>query len=166
MKDTLLVVLAILFAIVGGLACGDGGGPTPPPAVQRVKAVVALEMGDPTVVPVSANQVRITFGDIKLTETAGTGVNLNYVELMCRWTRFPDYRAQVGANLIIDAWGSNRIEANGSLGGTVWFVVPLQQGLSGMRLTISMTDDLGNDLSVVGGVGSLAIKAYNEIAVR
>lgn len=128
--------------------------------------MVALEMGEPTVVPVGGNQARITFPGIKLTETAGTGVNLNYVELMCRWISFPDYRAQVGANQIIAAWGSNRIEARGTLGGDVWFVVPLQQGLSGMRITISMTDDLGNDLTVTGGVGSLAIKAYNKIAIR
>lgn len=97
-------------------------------------------------------------------ETAGTGVNINFIRLEMRWTRRADYQAEIGAAPIIAALGTNHINGNSSLSGNVFFTIPLQEGLTGMRLTFGMTDDLGNDKTTINASGSLALEIYNRLA--
>jgi hypothetical protein len=101
---------------------------------------------------------------VTITETAGTGVNINFVRLEVRWTDRADYIAEVGAADVIAVFGTNHINGNSSLSGIMWFIVPLREDLTGMRLTFGMTDDYGNDKTETGATGSLALEIYNRLA--
>jgi len=162
-----ITVLALLMVSCGGDSTTTGSTPTPPPP-QRVKAQVTMTLdtsSDIEIMSYRPPRARMTFG-LTLKETAGTGINVNYIELRCRWYGRADHQVQIGAADIIATLGTNRIEPRGTLSGSIWFIVPLQEGLSGLRVTVGMTDDLGNDVSKYAGSGSLALKAYNALAAK
>ena len=135
-----------------------------------------------SIAPEIPAQVNATLGEFKVTiesispprgrasfpatisETAGTAVNVNFIRMETRWTGRADFGQDRGADWIRENYGTNRIAGNGTLTMRPWFLVPLQPDITGMRVTIGMTDIYGNDKTEVKVSGSYEIAMYNKIA--
>ena len=166
--------LLIISALLGVLACGDN--PTSPTTFTPQPTTTT------TVAPVPA-RVTVTFGELELAvesifppraravfpvtirETAGTAVSINFIRMEMRWTGRSDFGQDRGADWIRQNYGTNRIAGNGTFTMRPWFIVPLQADLTGMRLTIGMTDIYGNDKTEVRDSGSFEITTYNRTAL-
>lgn len=162
----LLTTVSLILALV---ACGGDSSPTsptgPPPPPPKVPAKVEMTLGDAdvSVWTIYPPQARLTF-PLTLKETAGTAVNVNFIGLRIRWIGRADYENQIGASKIIEALGTNHINARGTLSGVVSFIIPLHSNLTGISVTVGMTDEYGNDVTVSRATGSLSITRYNRIA--
>jgi hypothetical protein len=81
-------------------------------------------------------------------EGAGTGANINFIRVdIFRATGEFEERAEIGADAIEQATGSNRLEGGASR-QDVWalfFRATVKKGRT-LEVTIGFTDDVGNDI--------------------
>lgn len=145
-RQAILVCLVICLAV----ACGDSDSPTSTtPATTTTTSVIpqaqiTLDASDATAYV--GNQGNVFQFDLRITETAGGGANINFIrlEVYRRDGTFVE-RQEYGAAVIINVTGSNRIEANESrLLDNVAFVfrATFKQGPI-MVVTVGFTDDTG-----------------------
>lgn len=132
---------------------------------QPTEARVTVDIGDAniTVWSIRPPQARMAF-PVTISESAGVAVRVNFVRLDLRWLGRRDHRSEVGANQIITDNGTNLVVGNGRFKISPIFIVPLHSDLSGLRITVGMTDVNGNDKTWTSSSGSLTTRLYNSLA--
>ena len=146
------VMLAFLLALTAGCG-GDSNGstttPTPtttstPQASQASVTVQVLGFG-----ALGSDQGNLFAIRLRLTESAGVGVNINFIRLeVFRATGEFEERQEIGAGQITSQTGSNRLAANSTrdLDPVLFtFNATIKSGRT-IRVTVGLTDDLGNNL--------------------
>lgn len=85
--------------------------------------------------------------NLTMTESAGTGANINFARLeLLRATGEVEEVQEIGSDIIVAASGDNRLEGNTSetVNVTFFFRATVKRGRQ-LRVTVGFTDDLGND---------------------
>ena len=158
-SHTISVLLVFLLALVAG--CNGNGGsstsptPAPPPPAppQPMEASIAVDvLGFGGIASGQGNLFGI---GLRMTESAGVGVNINFIRLeVFRATGEFEERQEIGSGQIIVQTGSNRLEGNSTrtLDPVVFsFNATVKVGRV-LRVTIGFTDDFGNNVNFVGDI--------------
>ena len=107
---------------------------------MQQRHIVQPARGEICISPVRGFLSRLTV-PLTISETAGTGVALNFVRVTFFDGSREIERREIGANTIVAAFGTNRIEANGMLPTTVTFDFNSVTVLA--QITVGYTDDNG-----------------------
>ena len=143
LKHILLIFLLTLSA------CGDKkSSPTAPAAavapvpapVPAVLNIVQPSLGEICISPVQGFKYRLTV-PLTVTETAGTGLAVNFINADFFRNGQRVERQSIGANDIISVAGTNRIEANSMFSGAITFDFNAENVL--VQITVNYTDDSG-----------------------
>jgi hypothetical protein len=156
MSKKMMFCALVAFSLLIG--CGDDGPTTPtpapmPPAPSPAPTPAAADI-DVEVVEafvLATGQGNLLLMDLKMVESGGLGANINFIRVeIFKATGEFEERQEIGADEIIDASDSNRLEANQTREES-WGLVFRATIKSGrlLRVTVGFTDDAGNDINEV-----------------
>ena len=154
MARNVLACSVLLFAI-SFIGCSDEPPPCPtcpdervvppPPPVPTPASISVEVVGAGALASGNGN---LLFLELLLKEAAGTGANINFIRVdIFRATGEFEERAEIGADEIEQATGSNRLEGSSSR-QDVWalfFRATVKRGRT-LEVTLGFTDDVGNDV--------------------
>jgi hypothetical protein len=148
-------VSALILSILFLASCG-GDGPTngtKTSTTSTTTTVVSRADIDVEILNIGAlvsGQGNLLFVEIRITESAGLGANINFARLeVFRATGELEERAEIGANDIIEGVGDNRLEAKATEEATLTFLfrATVKTGRQ-LELTLGFTDDNRNNIEV------------------
>lgn len=151
MKSYKLEIFAVLTL---GLGCNGGGGDGP-----SNTSTVTTSVAGPSAAIVTMEVVDFGFAgfqgsgalfglQLRLVESAGLGANVNFLRLdVLRATGELEERSEVGADEIVNALGTNRLDASSTWEQTVtfFFRATVKKGRR-LVVTADLTDDKGNPI--------------------
>ena len=143
LKHIPLILLLMLSACSDKSSSPTVQTPMPAPVAQAVPAVLNIvqpSVGEICISPVQGFKYRLTV-PLTVTETAGTGLAVNFINADFFRGGQRVERQSIGANDIISVAGTNRIEANSMFSGTITFDFNAENAL--IQITVSYTDDSG-----------------------
>jgi hypothetical protein len=151
-----LSVFALMLALpaCGGGSTGPTMTPTATPDTRPARATVSVAqttVGQICISPLADKTIRVRI-PMRISETAGLGVNVNFIRLQLSKGATDVERAEMTATDVSRILGSNHINASSvanitmshdfNASGDEWDT---------LRYTFGLTDDRGNDVSVVLG---------------
>lgn len=144
--------LGAALLVLGIFSC-DGDSPTNGTSMTSTTttsvmppAQISIEISDPAAF--SSGMGNLFLFNLTMTESAGTGANINFARLeLLRATGEVEEVQEIGSNVIVAASGDNRLEGNTSetVEVTFFFRATVKKGRQ-LRVTVGFTDDLGNDI--------------------
>lgn len=155
----LTLAAGALMGVLPGCGGGGGNGPTGPTPAPPTQAQITVTTTGPvrTSSPRAGFTYRITV-PVTITESAGLGANINYVQLRQIYLGTEIERSEISSADLIAATGSNRLDANATRSISLVFDVNDDRATSGF-VTFNFTDDRGNTLTVDVPIGYLWVPA-------
>lgn len=152
MKKTILFLIATwIFVLVSLVGCKGGStSPTtptaPPPPVQRA-AQVSVTLSNPSVRAVFVPKTFRLSYDVKIVESAGTDIHINFMRLEAKDPTNPGRyeRAELGSDVVTAQLGSNKVSGGTTWQHNVYWYMNLWNGGYAFQITVDYTDVYGNN---------------------